>query len=182
MRIDELLAMPEDGVDRHLIRGRLRERPAELRGRLHASATAWIAHALANWLDQQPAPRGVVLSGSVGCILRRDPDTFVDIDLVYISAETNDSQSEETPFLDGAPVVAVEILSPSDKQEEIDEKVSEYLVCGVAQVWVVNPRFRTITVYRPDAEPVLFNVHQTLTAEPHLPGFSLPLARVFEGQ
>jgi Uma2 family endonuclease len=85
-------------------------------------------------------------------------------------------------MVDGAPLVAIEILSPSDKQEEIDEKVSEYLACGVAQVWVANPRFRTITVYRPDAEPVLFNVDQTLTAEPQLPGFSLPLARVFKGQ
>jgi Uma2 family endonuclease len=89
-------------------------------------------------------------------------------------------QSDETTMVDGAPVVAVEILSPSDKQEEIDEKVSEYLTCGVAQVWVVNPRFRTISVFRPDAEPVLFNVDQALTAEPHLPGFSLPLAKLFQ--
>lgn len=177
--IEQLLALPDDGIDRELIRGRLRERPRMPHDRWHASAEAQLGYILANWLDQQPAPRGEAFSGEVGFILRRDPDTNVGIDVAYISAETKAQQSDDSAQIIGVPVIAVEILSPSDKQEEIDEKVSEYLNCGVAQVWIVNPRFRTITVYRSDAEPVLYNVHQTLTAEPHLPGFAMPLARIF---
>jgi hypothetical protein len=44
---------------------------------------------------------------------------------------------------------------------------------------VVNSRFRTINVYRPDAEPELFNEWQEITAEPHLPGFRVSVAEIF---
>ncbi len=182
LTVDEFLAMPEDdGIDRELIRGELRERPMTRRNRWHARTEARITYFLMHWMEKQPEPRGDVLSGEAGCILRRDPDTTVGIDVVYISPETKTRQTEDTTLVEGVPVVAVEILSPSDKQDEIDEKVMEYLDCGVGQVWVVNPRFRTLTVYSGDVEPVLFNVDQTLTAEPYLPGFSLPLSRIFEG-
>ena len=49
----------------------------------------------------------------------------------------------------------------------------------MAIVWVVNPRFRTVTVYRPGAAPVMFSGYQELTAEPHLPGFRVPVDRLW---
>jgi Uma2 family endonuclease len=70
------------------------------------------------------------------------------------------------------------ILSPSDKQEEIDEKVALYLETGVAVVWVVNARFKTICVYRPGADPEMFSARHELAAEPHLPGFRVAVARL----
>jgi len=179
MTTEELLAMPDDGVDRELIRGELREKPMTRRNRIHARTESRVSHFLNLWLDRQPEPRGEVLSGEAGCILRRDPDTTVGIDVAYASAETIARQSDETTMLDGAPVLAVEVLSPSDKQEEIDEKVEEYLAAGVALVWVVNPRFRTVTVFRADAEPELFNVRQELSADPHLPGFRVAVKDIF---
>lgn len=60
MTTEELLAMPEDGVDRWLIRGQLREKPKVLHTRGHARTEASIAHLLLNWLDKQPKPRGEV--------------------------------------------------------------------------------------------------------------------------
>jgi Uma2 family endonuclease len=89
-------------------------------------------------------------------------------------------QSGDTTLLEGAPLLAVEVLSPTDKQEEIDEKIDEYLACGVQIVWVVNPHHRTVLEFRPNAEPVLFNATQDLTAEPFLPGFKVPVAALFE--
>ena len=69
------------------------------------------------------------------------------IDVAFVSAEVA-ANEPDAPYFEGAPVLAVEILSPSDKQEEIDEKVELYLETGVAIVWVVNPRFRTVVVFR----------------------------------
>src|SRR5262249_52275418 len=89
--------------------------------------------------------------------------------------------SGDDAFFDGPPVLAVEVLSPSDKQENVDDKVATYLAAGVAIVWVVNPRFRTVMVYRPDAPPCSFNDTQELTAEPHLPGFRVAVAGLFGG-
>ena len=51
---------------------------------------------------------------------------------------------------------------------------------GVALVWIVSPKFRTVEVHRPDADPQLVNVQQTLTADPALPGFSTPVRAIFE--
>ena len=178
MTTDEMLALPDDGMVRELIRGELRERPMIFHDRWHSRAAARIACVLSVWLDSRPEPRGEVVSGEAGVRLARDPDTTVGIDVAYVSAEVA-ARAPEAAYIEGPPVLAVEILSPSDRQEDIDEKLAVYLETGVAVVWVVNPRFRTVTAYRPDAPPVLFNDQQDLTAEPHLPGFRVPVARVF---
>jgi Uma2 family endonuclease len=178
MTTEELLVLPEDGVDRELIRGQLRERPMTRRNRRHSRGETRIAHLLESWLETQPEPCGVVVSGEAGFRLSRNPDTTVGIDVAYVSAEIA-AKEPGLAFFEGPPVLAVEILSPSDKQEEIDEKVALYLELGVAIVWVVNPVFRTVSVYRPGELPVLFNESQVITAEPHLPGFRAEVAKFF---
>ncbi|HME71268.1 MAG TPA: Uma2 family endonuclease [Myxococcota bacterium] len=178
MTTEELESLPEDGIDRELIRGQLREKPMTRRNRWHSTVEVSIAHFLRNWLDSQPKPLGLVVGGEAGFRLRRNPDSTVGIDVAFVSAEVAANEPDATYF-EGAPVLAVEILSPSDKQEEIDEKVELYLETGVAIVWVVNPRFRTVVVFRAHSAPEMFNEHQELTAEPHLPGFRISVARLF---
>jgi Uma2 family endonuclease len=179
MTTEELLALPDDGMERELIRGELRERPMTKRNRWHSRIEAKIVGLLTLWLVKQPEPRGVIYAGEAGCILRRDPDSTVGIDVAYVSAEMAAREPADTTLIDGPPVLAVAILSPTDKQEEINAKVDEYLATGVALVWVVDPHFRTVRVHRPGAEPELFNVRQELSADPHLPGFRVAVADIF---
>ena len=179
MTTDQLLALPDDGVERELIRGQLRERPMTRRSYRHSRAEATVAKVLGQWLSQQPEPRGQVLSGEAGFRIRQNPDTAVGIDVAYISAETARAHPEDVPFIDGVPVLAVEILSPSDKQEDILDKVRDYLAAGVPLVWVLEPVFRTVCVYRPSAQPVLFNADQEIAAEPRLPGLRVRVAELF---
>ena len=77
-------------------------------------------------------------------------------------------------------ILAVEVLSPSDKHEDVTEKVDEYLAVGVAQVWIVDPDFETVTVRCRDREPVLVARSQELSAEPALPGLRVRVAELFE--
>jgi Uma2 family endonuclease len=179
MTTEELLALPQNGVERWLIRGQLRERPMTVRNRWHSRIMARVTYLLESWLAQQPEPRGSVLCGEAGCRLRRDPDTTVGIDVVYISAELAARESDETSLIDGVPVLVVEILSPNDTQEQIDEKIDGYLHAGVLLVWVIDPHDRTVLIYRPGAEPELVNVRQELSGAPHLPGFQVPVAQLF---
>jgi Uma2 family endonuclease len=185
MTTEELLALPDDGVERWLIRGQLREKrpcgekPMTVRNRWHSRIMTRVAKFLDNWLDQQQEPRGSVLCGEAGVRLRRTPDSTVGIDVVYVSPEVAAQETEETTLIDGPPVLAVEILSPNDTQEEIDEKIDEYLQAGVSLVWIINPRHRTVQIFRPGAEPEMVNVHQELSGEPHLPGFRVPVAQIF---
>ncbi len=118
------------------------------------------------------------MSGEAGFRLALDPDTTVGIDVAYVSPEVVAFAPQDALF-QGPPVLAVEVLSPSDTQAEIDERVELYLQSGVAIVWLINPRFRTITVFRPDAPPEFYHEEQEITAESHLPCFRIPVARLF---
>ncbi|MFO0890433.1 MAG: Uma2 family endonuclease [Isosphaeraceae bacterium] len=178
MTTEELLALPDDGMDRELIRGRLREEPMTRRNRWHSRVQNRIGALLDRWLETRPEPRGEVVSGEAGFRLSRDPDSTVGIDVAYVSPEVA-AVAPEATYFEGPPVLAVEILSPSDRQGDIDEKILLYLETGVAVVWIVHPRFRTVTVYRPDAEPTMVSGRQELTAEPHLPGLRIPLRDLF---
>src|SRR5947199_9096262 len=102
-----------------------------VRNRWHSRIMVRVAYVLEGWLDRQPEPRGSVLCGEAGCRLRRNPDTTVGIDVVYISAEVASRESEDTTLIDGVPVLVVEILSPNDTLDQIDEKVDDYLQAGV---------------------------------------------------
>ena len=70
-------------------------------------------------------------------------------------------------------------LSNGEKRRT-DEKIEQYLSAGVALVWVINPRFCTVQVYRPDGQHEMLNAHDELTAEPHLPGFRVAVRQIFE--
>jgi Uma2 family endonuclease len=132
------------------------------------------------WLEQQPQPRGEILVGEAAIRLRQNPDTTVGVDLAYISAQMARANRDDAFILDGVPILIVEILSPSDKQEDILDKVRDYLDAGVPLVWIAEPVFRTVTVYQPNAEPILFTAKQTITGDPHLPNFRAPVIDIFE--
>lgn len=174
MTVDEMLALPDDGMDRELIRGELREKPMTMRNRRHSATEGRLARLLGNWLLDQPEPRGEIVAGEAGFRLQHNPESGVGIDVAYVSAEVA-SRSPNAAYFEGAPILAVEILSPSDVQAAIDEKIELYLESGVAVVWVVNTTLRTVAVYRKDSPPLIFGPGQVLATEPELPGLSIAI-------
>jgi Uma2 family endonuclease len=180
MTTEELVNLPNNGMERWLVAGELRERPMTDCNRSHSRTMIRVGKFLDNWLDEQPAPRGQVLGGEAGVRLSRDPDTTVGVDVVYVSANVVVHQTQESTLIDGVPTLALEILSPNDTIDEIREKIAVYQSAGVALIWILNPHDRTVTVYRSGAEPDAFNALEELSGEPHLPGFRVPVARLFE--
>ncbi len=150
------------------------------RNRFHSRIMIRVGKILDNWLDEQPEPRGQVLVGEAGVILGHDPDTTVGIDVTYVSAEVMVRQTEDSALIDGVPTLVVEILSPSDTIEDVNEKIDAYLAARVSLIWIIDPYRRTVTVYQPDSVPKLYTIRDELSAEPHLPGFRIPVARFFE--
>ena len=150
MSAEEFLALPDDPTkDRWLIRGQLREKPMTYRNRWHSTLVMSIGYFLRDWIEKQPSPKGLLCGGEAGFRLRGSQDSIVGIDVAYVSAEIAAKQPKKSTVFEGVPTLAVEVLSPSDKQEEVDEKVELYLAVGVPLVWIVRPRDRTITIYRP---------------------------------
>lgn len=181
MTAAEFEALPEvEGIERWLIQGQLREETMTVRNRWHSRLVILIGYVLEAWREAHPEVGGEVVGGEAGFRLSTNPTTILGADVAYVSEETAARSSQTTTLFDGPPVLAVEIVSPSDRSELLVEKIDEYLRHGTKLVWLVDPHFATITVYRPDADPVLFNRQQTITAEPHLPEFAVAVARIFE--
>jgi Uma2 family endonuclease len=150
-----------------------------LRHRNHSEAMAQISHYLVAWALRQSGNRPRVYAGDGFFRLRRNPDTDFGIDVAVASAEQVAASPANARFIEGAPILAIEILSASDMVEDIQEKKDEYLKNGTQLVWLVDPFQQTITVYRPGSQPVLFNNSQRISGDPELPGFSAAVADLF---
>lgn len=84
-------------------------------------------------------------------------------------------------FLEGAPDLAVEILSPSNTVEEIHNKLVEYFENGARLVWVIHPKENYVLVYRSSQSPDrLLKSTDSLDGEDIVPGFTLPVADLFQ--
>ena len=74
----------------------------------------------------------------------------------------------------------VEVLSPSDTVFDVEEKVTEWLEAGCAMVWVINAKRRSVSVHRSGAPVTVLTETDTLNGGDVLPGFTLPVAQIFE--
>jgi Uma2 family endonuclease len=83
-------------------------------------------------------------------------------------------------FLELAPDLAVEILSPSNTEREMDRKRAEYFAGGSRLVWQVYPLSRRVRVYKSVDEFVELTDEDTLDGGTVLPGFTLSIRRWFE--
>jgi len=181
MTLEEFYALPDDeSVDRMLIRGVLVEEPMTKRNRWHAMVEARISALLVQWLDSQDDPPGTAFSGEVGCELVDGEDvSSVGIDVALFSNERINEQPTNAACIKGAPILAVEILSPADVLERIQQKTDVYLASGTSLVWIVDPHFRTVSVFSGESAPFMVSGDDFLTAEPHLPGFSVRVSEFF---
>lgn len=77
------------------------------------------------------------------------------------------------------PDLAVEVLSPNDLGEEVEQKVLEYLRSGLRLVWVISPATRTARVVRADGTTAWLREDGELDGEKVVPGFRCRLADLF---
>ena len=178
MTVEQFLELPEDGISRELIRGEMRERGMTIRNRFHCKITTKVAKYLDLWVDDRPEPRGEVLTGEAGFRLKGTKDSLVGADVAYVSAELIATTPPRQSIYDGPPILAVEILSPSDMHQDVVEKVALYLEAGVV-VWEIHPDFRRVSVHRPGRASETFDAGEELTSEPELPGFRVRVAELF---
>jgi len=188
---NDLIDQPYDGVDRYVLDGELRENPSgaidsetgdlmPVRNIQHSLATTATGGELRNWLRTFPLPRSQVLSGDAGLRLSLDPERTFGVDVMVVSAEVLAAQTGESTIVEGVPTLCVEILSPSEVIERIDEKTDAYLAAGVPLVWLLDLHDKSVTVYSPGSEPIFFNRLMEISGEPHLPGFRVPVSNLFE--
>lgn len=158
-----------------LVEGRLVKKMPT--GDEHGAVGSAIAAALHNHV--RVIKTGKVRSGEVGIYMRRNPDTTRAAGMLYVSNERYGRRSSSA-FLDVAPEIIVEILSPNDSMPEVMQKLREYFAIGMLLVWVIGPTSKTVLVYRSLTNVRELTVNDELTGEEVLPSFALKVAELFE--
>jgi len=70
----------------------------------------------------------------------------------------------------------IEVRSSSDRPRKLDEKMREYLANGSQLGWLIDPERRSVTIYRPQAEPETRADLQSIEGEGPVAGFVLDLS------
>ncbi len=158
------------------IDGTLVEKPV---GSRESIIALLIATALNNFV--RPRKLGLV-SGEAGPI--RTSKTRIRLpDVAFISIDDlPDGKFPDEPILSVLPSIAVEVISAGNTKAEMRQKVREYFESGVRLVWLVYPKTRTIAVYETLSEEPTKTLGESeqLDGAGVLPGFSIPIAELFE--
>ncbi len=190
MTTADLLAMPDDGIRRRIYKGELVEEghhnPESLRAgatrrnRLQSIALANLAGELNCWRWRTPAPNGCVVSGEAGIQFDSSEQIAIGVDVAYVPPDVMIRQTDDNTVIVGVPTLIVEILSPSTTQQALSDRLDLFDEMKVPVVWIVNTDNQTVTVYRHGQRPMMVNDSQDLDGGPELPGFRVPVARLFE--
>ena len=161
-------------VDYELVDGKLRTRPL-------GAKSSWVGGRiyglLFTFLAKNPLGHLFISDCGYTCfpgnMLRKPDVSFVRLGRL---------EGEEIPsgWLAIPPDLAVEVLSPGDVADDMDQKVQEYLKAGVRLVWEVHPTSKTVIVHRAGGTIAALNETDSLDGEDVIPGFSIPLASIFE--
>jgi Uma2 family endonuclease len=127
-----------------------------------------------------PAKLGRVLDaeGMYQCFPRR-PKSVRKPDVSFIRQDRLPDGRVPRGICKFGPDLAVEVVSPNDTYEEVEEKLADYFDAGVPLVWIVTPKTRTVLVYQADGTARRLRDTDDLTADPVIPGFKVRIANLF---
>src|SRR5918999_4421837 len=140
---EELFRLSSTGRRYELVKGELFEMPPA--GGRHGSVAMRLGILLCGHV--RASQLGEVFAAETGFILRRSPDTVRALDASFVSKERLPAGELPVGFLETAPDLAVEVVSPGDSAREVREKVEDWLRAGTRLVWTI-PATRSVIVYR----------------------------------
>jgi Uma2 family endonuclease len=143
----------------------------------HGEIAATLARHLGNYVADHRL--GTVYAAETGFLVGRDPDTLLAPDVAFVRAERLPKPGQQQGFLELAPDLVVEVVSPSDTSRYVSDKVLTYLDAGCRLVWVVEPERRTVTVSAPERTARVMMAADTLEGGQVLPGLTLAVAAIF---
>ena len=172
---DELLEMKDDGHRYELVKGELRMAPPP--GSEHGEVTMNLAGPLYQHVKNNNL--GVVFAAETGFKLESNPDTVRAPDVAFMRRERALKVGRVPGYSSGAPDLAVEVLSPSDRTIQVEEKVAAWLDAGARMVWVASPKLRSVTVYRSLTDITVLTEQNMLEGGDIVPGFRIAVADIF---
>jgi Uma2 family endonuclease len=171
----ELYAMPDDGFRYELVKGELRRMsPA---GWEHGVIVVNVTLLLGQHVKTNNL--GACSGAETGFKIASDPDTVRAPDLAFVSRKRIPEGDATKKFWPGAPDLAVEVVSPGDTYSEVNEKVEDWLGAGASAVWIIDPRRRTVLVYRSMTDVTQLLEVDELDGGDVVPGFRCKVSEIF---
>lgn len=167
----DLMAMPNDGRKYELVDGRIQIVPT---GARHG----WIGFELANRIGSYIRGRFKGFDSSTG--FRMSRGNIRSPDLAVMAIERLPQGQPPVDFVDGAPDLAVEIVSPSENQKDLAQKVLEYFESGAREVWLLFPERKQFYRYTAPVEVEVLREDDILTGGELLPEFRVRVGELFE--
>ena len=175
MTADELLRLPGDGKRYELMDGILVEKsPAATERGLIAMKVGAILY---QFVRQRQL--GEVFAAETGFVLSSDPDTVRAPDAAFVAADRLPSGGVPAGYMQLAPDLVVEVVSPSDTASGLQSKVHAWLDAGCRLVWVVYPATRSVTVFRSRHDVRALSEEHTLDGSPLFDEFNLEVRDLF---
>ncbi len=171
---DMLRLSDHEGILCELIDGVLVEKGM---GSYESAVAIILSHYLASYLEQNPL--GFLL-GADG-MLKLRPGRIRIPDVSFLS--WNQFPGRKRPkaaVWSLVPDLAVEVLSESNTDREIEMKLDEYFASGTSLAWIIDPENKTAKMYSSRNPFTEIDAQGTLLGDPLLPGFSLPMRKLFD--
>ncbi|MDJ0662000.1 MAG: Uma2 family endonuclease [Crocosphaera sp.] len=130
------------------------------------------------WNRQQNS--GIVFDSSTGFKLSNGAVRSPDVSWVSLAKWNSLSKQQQRKFAPIAPDFVIELMSPTDELNELQNKMKEYMNCGVRLGWLINPDEKQVEIYRQSENPEILNNPQTLSGEQILPNLIVDLQDIFE--
>ena len=129
---------------------------------------------------------GIVLTAPYDVLIQREPLRVRQPDLLVVNTEltgiTRPADLVGLPYLERPPLLAVEVLSPSNTRRDIEQRLADYRSIGMPECWLSRFPSRSVEVLRLTADAAVtvatYGMDDTLRSEV-LPGFELPIADIF---
>lgn len=172
---NDLAKQPNDGTRYELVKGVLQEMPPA--GFEHGICAAEIGSKLNVYVKTHQL--GYVCGAETGFKIAQNPDTVRAPDAAFVCQASVERQGIVKGYWEGAPDLAVEVISPGDTYAEVAEKVEEWLTAGCRMVWVLNPRRETVEVYRSNQDFTVLRGTDTLDGSDVVKGFQCQVQDIF---
>jgi Uma2 family endonuclease len=171
---EEFMALPDDGNRYELVDGEVVDMGNS--GMEHGNISAYLCGLIELYV--RPKKLGVTCDSSTAFTLKSGNKRSPDVS--FVSKERLQGLRRlPKGFFQGAPNLAVEVISPSNTFEEIHTKLVEYFDNGCQLAWVINPDERSVVVYRQPQPERLLKLTDNLDGEDVIPGFTFPVAELF---
>lgn len=136
-----------------------------------------ISQQLANWSDLNGT--GESFDSSAGFTLPNGAMRSPDASWISLSRWNNLSDAQKASFAPICPDFVIELRSASDRLNDLQEKMLEYLSNGILLGWLIDRQNRRVYIYRPHQDIEILDNPETVKGDPELPGFVLQMAKIW---